>query len=62
MLGTRRKGGGGNENITVDHVGEGGVKQDITYLGNFLNFDSVEFLLLATRTPFITVEQSACNP
>ena len=29
----------GNENIVVDHVGEGGVKQDITYilLRNFFN-------------------------
>ena len=56
--------GRSNENIMVDHVGEGGVKQDIMYifLYNFLNFNSVEFILPATRTSFISVEQSAYRP
>ena len=45
-------------------MNEGGVKQDITYifLRNWLNFDSVEFKLPATRISLITVEQSANNP
>ena len=55
--------GRGNKNITIDHVGEEGVRQDITYtfFFNFLNFDSVEFILPATHTPLINVEQSAHN-
>ena len=45
-------------------MGEGGVKQDIRsiFLRNFFNFDFVEFILPATRTSLISVEQSAYSP
>ena len=54
----------GDENITVDHVREGGVKQNFTYifLRNFLNFVSIEFILPATRNSLISVKQSVYSP
>ena len=56
--------GKGNENIVVNHASKGGVKQDIRsiFLRNFFNFDFVEFILPATRTSLISVEQSSYSP